>query len=374
MKNNILASVFLSAAVWATPSLAFDYHDNDVYVPVSSSAGYNMTGGSFTVTGLSIPDGQDPDGYNYVGMVLDFDSSGKMTFKVGRHSSSDVADWFTDRISADENTFNKDPGDLNFAFMGDLEVTYSGGTLAPYSQTFTFEDVMIAQGNDAWVSNNWWYGGQNCSYTSGNSVDCDGTSPTGWPVTSTFLRGGNSKDYVDTTDIYVQPFATTNLSSNYVGESSSCAWQPSTQCPPYVTYYTQSQANTILLSVYKNKLINALGNNFDTNGADISHSGRAAIFVMDTSGRIYASNQNKVYMFHHSSILAGKPVAAAGELMVTSGQISAMSNCSGHYLPSNNLTAQFRESLSRQGYTGTYSNIVCSSAKLVIDLEYNRVR
>lgn len=59
-----------------------------------------------------------------------------------------------------------------------------------------------------------------------------------------------------------------------------------------------------------------------------------AIFVMAESGELYLSKNRKVGEFHHSSFLAGKPVAAAGEMIIKKGIIIEINNASGHYMPS----------------------------------------
>ena len=52
---------------------------------------------------------------------------------------------------------------------------------------------------------------------------------------------------------------------------------------------------------------------------------------MDQDGTFYASKYQKVGEFHHSSLLGGEPVAAAGEMAVKNGVLLFLSNKSGHY-------------------------------------------
>jgi len=54
---------------------------------------------------------------------------------------------------------------------------------------------------------------------------------------------------------------------------------------------------------------------------------------MDADGTFYASMEQAVGEFHHSSLVAGDPVAAAGELDVGQGVLEALSDKSGHYRP-----------------------------------------
>jgi len=71
------------------------------------------------------------------------------------------------------------------------------------------------------------------------------------------------------------------------------------------------------------------------------------IFVMDPAGNIYASKLI-VGVFHHSSFLAGAPVAAAGELRFKNGKLIAIINKSGHYKPSPDQLNQFVDRLKLQ--------------------------
>jgi hypothetical protein len=73
----------------------FEYHDNEVKMPLTAS-GYTIITATFTVTGLSITPGQDPDGKNTVGMKETYTgNSGSMTFTVGRSGSSASAAWWS---------------------------------------------------------------------------------------------------------------------------------------------------------------------------------------------------------------------------------------------------------------------------------------
>jgi hypothetical protein len=166
-----------------------------------------------------------------------------------------------------------------------------------------------------------------------------------------------------------EAYQSIKLQSKYVNENASCTWQLATQCAPYVTYLTDSQSATFALNVVGGKLYQ--GNSlFDTTGADRSHSlAHTSIYVMDLRGVIYASKQNKVYMFHHSSLLAGRDVAFAGEMQVEQGVIKKITNCSGHYLPNIALAKQLIDSLSKQGYTNPPPVDSCSA--VFFDLDYN---
>lgn len=71
------------------------------------------------------------------------------------------------------------------------------------------------------------------------------------------------------------------------------------------------------------------------------------IFVMDGEGAIYSANKAEVN--HHSSFLAGGPVAAAGHWEVEYGALKWIGNESGHYQPPFDYTQQILTELNRLG-------------------------
>ncbi|WNJ20214.1 hypothetical protein [Pontibacter sp. G13] len=187
------------------------YHDNDVYF--SLAKGYSIIEGSYTVESYSVTDGQDPKGHIHTGLVVKCGGDGKFTFSVGRHGSGQVADWFNQHVPASQTTFNHTAGALNFAFLGTLKLTITGGMLGGAHETFTFQKVALAQGH-AGSSNNWWFGGQKSQYIQHHQVLTDGQSSQGKPVSFTFLRGGNNVSTVG-----VSP-ATLVDTANWMGQLS----------------------------------------------------------------------------------------------------------------------------------------------------------
>jgi len=172
------------------------YHNNDVYLSLAS--GYTLLGGTYTVESFSVTDGQDPEGHIYAGLNVSFGSDGKLTFSVGRKGSGSVAKWFNNQIPASQTTFNHTADDLNFAFIGTLTLAITGGVLGDNQEICRFSDVALAQGHTG-ASNNWWFGGKNCSYIQANQVTGTGTSESGDPVSFVFLRGGNNVNVVGAT-------------------------------------------------------------------------------------------------------------------------------------------------------------------------------
>jgi hypothetical protein len=75
------------------------------------------------------------------------------------------------------------------------------------------------------------------------------------------------------------------------------------------------------------------GNFVDTAGFGTVQAGAgAAIYVMSAEGHFHYAGM-EVDKLHHSSLLAGIPVAGAGEFKATNGRITFLSNDSGHYDP-----------------------------------------
>ncbi|KAF9256623.1 hypothetical protein L218DRAFT_802702, partial [Marasmius fiardii PR-910] len=157
--------------------------------------------GTFTVTAFRISPGQDPDIKNKVGDVHSFvgltEYTQKFVFTCGRHGTSDVASFWNTNIPPYRSTFGHTAGDLNFAFLGTLSLNVPTDD-GPRRVTFT--DIGLAQGHSG-STNNWWFGGKNCTHEYGNKVSCTGTDQNGKSVKFTFLRGDNIGIMVNTVNI-----------------------------------------------------------------------------------------------------------------------------------------------------------------------------
>jgi len=101
----------------------------------------------------------------------------------------------------------------------------------------------------------------------------------------------------------------------------------------------------------------------------VNKSNGRVIFVMTASGKIYVADEGKetrqqeimvnnqkmtVYLslFNHSSLVAGSPVTAAGEMFFTQGRLTRITDFSGHYQPSIEHTMQVLEALDKGGLQG----------------------
>ncbi len=165
----------------------FSYHDNKVQFQSKLHSDAPITGGLATVKELYITSGQDPKKLNSINDTKPL-TDGNFIFRVGRKGSEDAADWFSKKVTVKQTTFGHNPGKLNFAFLVDLTLKI-GGT--DFAGTYSFPNVMLAQGR-AGSSNNWWFGGQNAdkldnpAYT----VACKGTKDDGRSAAFHFSRGG----------------------------------------------------------------------------------------------------------------------------------------------------------------------------------------
>ena len=119
--------------------------------------------------------------------------------------------------------------------------------------------------------------------------------------------------------------------------------------PTKVTYLDEQQRQEYKLTVRDGKIYDAKGELFDTAAAATVLGGGKAIFVMDHDGNMFASTSHAVGKFHHSSFLAGQPVAAAGEIEVHNGEIVSLNRKSGHYRPSEAQLNQVAQNLTSLG-------------------------
>jgi hypothetical protein len=122
--------------------------------------------------------------------------------------------------------------------------------------------------------------------------------------------------------------------------------------PDTVQYMTpeQREAHRLFVDADGNLRSAKDGSLFDTSTGTTHWSGGGrAIFVMDGSGNLYATLDQRVGHTHHSSLLGGDPVVGAGEIEVRNGQLVAMTDQSGHYHPKAVENDRVLQSLRDQG-------------------------
>lgn len=155
------------------------------------------------------------------------------------------------------------------------------------------------------------------------------------------------------------PYETTVLDPEFVGEHHSDGYFDWTGSPG-VEYLDEVKREELRITIRDGLLYDARGMLFDTADGRSAHnvdSDGRAIFVMDEHGNLYASLEQRLGYFHHSSFFGGNPVAAAGELIVKDGRIELVTDHSGHYQPGRAQTQQLLDQLASQGVTVDLWNI-----------------
>lgn len=115
--------------------------------------------------------------------------------------------------------------------------------------------------------------------------------------------------------------------------------------PQVVTYLSEAEKQELELDVKDNLVVvRDTGQPFGTADAPMG-----AIFIMEPSGRILASNYESSHEFHHSSLSSGKPVASAGKIHVAEGHLLEINNYSGHYEPDQKANNQVFAELEDRG-------------------------
>jgi hypothetical protein len=89
---------------------------------------------------------------------------------------------------------------------------------------------------------------------------------------------------------------------------------------------------------------------YDTSGARATFGDADgwAIFVVSSAGVFYGANSVEGEL-HHSSLLAGASVRAAGEIRVIGGKLEGLTPLSGHYKPGNDHLAYALGQLASRG-------------------------
>lgn len=368
--------------------MGFSYQDNVVKFPFKAPDGCVLIAAVFEVKELCISSGEDPDEKNKVGDRHLFTAAKpEITFRVGRTPTPEVALFWNNRIAANNSTFGHLAGELSFAFIGTLTFNVQWGKLSQHTFALTFADVGLAQGRSD-KANNWWFGGKHCQWDtiSQHSVAATGydvlnfPSAPFWNWNARFRRGGNDIATVEIESLAPEPFLLQNLDGAYQGEHIRDIFQTkdraaelgitisesTSYAPPFVTYLSkEDRAALQLFTVSRGQLPNILVQRdasgkitpFDTSLGDQFHNGqRAAIFVVDVDGALYASPQYHPYLFTHSTLLSGQAAASAGLLVARDGVVQvAVKGCDRYKFSPSDLRAsrQLVEALMRVGYTAS---------------------
>ncbi|NEW42576.1 hypothetical protein GV794_24845 [Nocardia cyriacigeorgica] len=138
-----------------------------------------------------------------------------------------------------------------------------------------------------------------------------------------------------------EEFAGENLPGNRVWNGSQ------------VVYLDEHERQRYRLHIRDGFVYDDEGRPFDTTAAKTlwTPQGGRAIFTMDADGTLYSSPHHVLGQFHHSSLLAGAPVAGAGEIAAMNGVVQLISDHSTHYRPPRHITEQVVDNLRSQGVT-----------------------
>lgn len=145
-------------------------------------------------------------------------------------------------------------------------------------------------------------------------------------------------------------FDTIALRDKYIGENEHCTQgQRETLCcipgdgkERMVQYLSVDERKQYVLELVDGKLMQGgkLLPNLEQ-GAD-PNTEVEYLYSMDAQGTIYVKPASPMLTckFHHSSFVAGAPLAGAGQIKIRQGKATFMDNCSGHYRPSDDIMDQ----------------------------------
>ena len=100
-----------------------------------------------------------------------------------------------------------------------------------------------------------------------------------------------------------------------------------------VVYLNEAERARLKAIVRNGRFVDSSGALLDPDLENHPERGGFTTYVVDAKGTLYLSFDHKHGHFHHSSILAGAPVLAAGDMTIIAGELTEISNASGHYRP-----------------------------------------
>ena len=155
--------------------------------------------------------------------------------------------------------------------------------------------------------------------------------------------------------------STLNLREKYVGENEHCTeGQLETLCclpgdgkDHMVRYLSVEERKQYKVDIVDGKLMQG--------GKLLPHLKQGAdpnteveyLYAMDPQGTLYVipSSPMLTCKFHHSSFVAGGPIAGAGDIKIREGKATFIDNCSGHYHPTDAIMDQVLSVLKQENVT-----------------------
>lgn len=193
-------------------------------------------------------------------------------------------------------------------------------------------------------------------------------------------NGSNEGDELQPGEYPVPKYETTPMHWRYIGEHlpENSVWRDrhDFDFPNYevhgfelsreVIYASDEKKSLFEISVGEDGKLYDIDGLFDTTNAVNGPNGPGgyAIFVMDEYGRIFAAGHSWPGRVHHSTLSAGKPVAAAGEIQVKDGVIqNIFIDNSGHYKAARKYSHQFCDELFDRGANMKDARVIFLSPK-----------
>ena len=157
--------------------------------------------------------------------------------------------------------------------------------------------------------------------------------------------------------LYTPRFPTTPLLERYLGEEESSG----DDRVESVRYFDNASRERYRVLARDGRLVDRQGRPLEPGvGAGAGDEG---IYVMDAAGNLYATFSQERGRVHHSSLLAGAPVAAAGTLAIEQGRLKKMSNYSGHYRPGAKTLEALRARLRQMGIDLSTVEVIAAVAE-----------
>lgn len=124
-----------------------------------------------------------------------------------------------------------------------------------------------------------------------------------------------------------------------------------------VKWFTEDQIKHHELRVFQGRLY---FQGAPLNTSEGSADGRAGIQILalDMTGRLITARHAPADVIHHSSLTSGGPGYFFGEIRATNGQITMLSNMSGHYKPPPRSLRLFVELLTELGLDLSHARVV----------------
>lgn len=140
-----------------------------------------------------------------------------------------------------------------------------------------------------------------------------------------------------------------SMDRRYLGEDQGLYLDPVTKKPWQVKYFTEPELNFFELKIRRGLFFNKDGEKVNSEFNGDSMSFISNLVVIDKDHRIFMLPYEQRGLLHHSSLSRGQDVLFAGTIAFFHGQITELSNRSGHYKPTRQQTLLALRDLKNRG-------------------------